>query len=251
MSQEMLDMRVSVAPAGACAEWFRTRIGTLSLPKVLLALGFLSSLLYVGSDIAASLRYEGYNYFHQAFSELLALGSPVRSFMLSYSFAYNLLVLACAYGVWKVAENKRALRWSATCLFIYGVSSLIGPYVPMHVRGAGTSLTDILHIVDTFAMVAAIVGAMGFGAFAFGKGFKFYSLASVVTLISFGAWSGTQIPLMVAGQPTPWLGVIERMNIYPLMLWIAVLAIVLLRQVRGTRSAERSAVGTATASPIS
>jgi hypothetical protein len=34
---------------------------------------------------------------------------------------------------------------------------------------------------------------------------------------------------MVAGQPTPWLGLTERLNIYSFMLWAVVLAIVLLR----------------------
>ena len=34
---------------------------------------------------------------------------------------------------------------------------------------------------------------------------------------------------LVAGQPTPWLGLTERLNIYSFMLWIVVLAISLLR----------------------
>jgi hypothetical protein len=35
---------------------------------------------------------------------------------------------------------------------------------------------------------------------------------------------------IVAAMPTPWLGVRERINIYGYMLWVAVLAIVLLRE---------------------
>ena len=34
---------------------------------------------------------------------------------------------------------------------------------------------------------------------------------------------------LVAGQPTPWLGLTERLNIYSFMLWVIVLTIVLLR----------------------
>lgn len=216
--------------AGSCGEWLKTRMRTVDFTTLLLALGVISSLVYVGADIAASLRYPGYNYLHQAFSELLALGSPVRSFMMSYSLMYNVMVISCAVGVLRLSKGNKALRWAAAWLLLYGISSLVGPYVPMHVRGTGTGLTDTLHIIDTFAMVLSIVGAMGFGAFAFGKRFRYYSIASIVTLLSFGAWSGTKIPQMIAGLATPWLGVIERMNIYPLMLWIAVLAYVLLQQ---------------------
>jgi hypothetical protein len=34
---------------------------------------------------------------------------------------------------------------------------------------------------------------------------------------------------MVANQPTPWMGIEERVNTYATMLWLAVLAIALLR----------------------
>ena len=34
---------------------------------------------------------------------------------------------------------------------------------------------------------------------------------------------------MVAGQPAPWLGLTERINIYSFMLWAVVLTIALLR----------------------
>ena len=197
--------------------------------KALLLCGILSSVLYVGSDIAASMRYAGYSYVDQAFSELLALGSPVRSFMLPLSFVYNLLVLACAAGVWMAAGGKRSLRITAIMLAVYGIASLAGPYVPMHVRGAEGTLTDVLHIVDTAAMVLSIIAAMGFGAAALGKRFRVYSIGTIVALVAFGVWSGTLAPRMAAGEHTPWLGIIERMNIYPLMLWIAVLAITLLR----------------------
>jgi hypothetical protein len=41
--------------------------------------------------------------------------------------------------------------------------------------------------------------------------------------------AGRQAPQIAANQPTPWGGIYERMNIYPTMLWVAVLAIGLLR----------------------
>jgi hypothetical protein len=38
-----------------------------------------------------------------------------------------------------------------------------------------------------------------------------------------------QIGKMEANQPTPWMGITERISIYAIMLWVAVLAIGLLR----------------------
>jgi hypothetical protein len=45
----------------------------------------------------------------------------------------------------------------------------------------------------------------------------------------FGVWAGLQAGRVEANQPTPWLGIVERGNVYAIMLWVAVLAIGLLR----------------------
>jgi len=56
----------------------------------------------------------------------------------------------------------------------------------------------------------------------------------------FGALTGLIVARAAAtNQPTPWLGVTERINIYAYMLWKLVLAIVLLG-VQGTTAPERS-----------
>jgi len=48
--------------------------------RFLLACGVASSVLYVGTDIAASIRYEGYSYTSQAVSELMAVAAPTKQF---------------------------------------------------------------------------------------------------------------------------------------------------------------------------
>jgi hypothetical protein len=67
------------------------------------------------------------------------------------------------------------------------------------------------------------------GAFLSGKRFRRYSLATIVVVITCGVVTALQIPRLEAGQSTPWMGLTERVNIYATMLWIAVLAISLLR----------------------
>ncbi len=69
-----------------------------------------------------------------------------------------------------------------------------------------------------------------------GRGFLLFSIATIVAVISGGALAGTQVARVAAGLPSPFLGLIERLNIYATMLWIAVLSIVLL----GDRAARLS-----------
>jgi hypothetical protein len=70
---------------------------------------------------------------------------------------------------------------------------------------------------------------MGFGAAAFGRRFRIYSIATMVVGLVFGAMTGMQAPRLREGLPTPWMGLWERINIAVYMLWIVVLAVTLLR----------------------
>ena len=71
------------------------------LRKALLACGVLSSLLYLGIDALAALRFGDYHsYTAQAISELAAIGAPTRELVEPLFRTYNLLLLAFAAGVW-------------------------------------------------------------------------------------------------------------------------------------------------------
>lgn len=199
--------------------------------KVLLICGILSSLLYVGTDLLASTLYVGYSFTSQGFSELLAPGSPVRVLALQLSIVYGALMLAFTLCVWLSAGRSRALRITALMLFAYTVDGLVTPtYFPAPMRGAaGAESAGTMHLILTGVEVLALLLAIGFGAAAYRKRFRFYSIGTLLILLAFGALAFSYAPQLAANQPTPWLGVIERVNIYGFLLWVAVLAVVLLR----------------------
>jgi hypothetical protein len=68
--------------------------------KILLICGIVSSVWYVVTDVIGTLRYPGYSYADQWFSELTAQGAPTRDFMVALNgIPYTLLVSAFAEGV--------------------------------------------------------------------------------------------------------------------------------------------------------
>jgi len=71
--------------------------------------------------------------------------------------------------------------------------------------------------------------AMVFGATAFGKRFRLYSIATMLILVVFGVLTGLDQPQLAAKLPTPWMRLWERIDIFATMMWIEVLAILLLR----------------------
>jgi hypothetical protein len=55
--------------------------------------------------------------------------------------------------------------------------------------------------------------AIGFGAAAFGKRFRLYSIATFLMLLLGGVLTGLDQPRLAANLPTPWMGVWERISI--------------------------------------
>ena len=197
--------------------------------KILLFCGILSSLLYVATDILASMLSPGYSYSSQSISELSAIGAQTRSLWIAMLFLFNPLLIAFGIGVRLSAGAKRSIRITGTLLVIWGILGFVWLFFPMHLRGAIGSTTDTMHLVMAAVTVLLILLFIGFGSSASGKWFRLYSTGTILILIIFGALTVQQVPMVAAQQPTPWLGIMERVNVYGAMLWVLVLAIILLR----------------------
>jgi hypothetical protein len=139
-----------------------------------------------------------------------------------------------AFPRFSTSPRPRAGRITAAMLIGYAVTGMVtGVIFPMNTRevlaaGEGT-LRNAMHPPGTIVMSLFIVLAMVFGSTLLGKRFRYYSYGTILTLIVFGVLTSLQVGQMEANQPTPWMGVEERINIYATMLWVAVLAIGLLR----------------------
>ena len=143
----------------------------------LLACGVLASLVYVATDLLAAARWAGYSYTAQTISETFAIGAPTRPLVLLRGVGYSVLVIAFGVGVWSSAGDKRPLRVVGGLLVAIAVIDLVAPFVaPMHLRGAERTLTDTMHIVLASVDVFFILLIVGFGASAFGKRFRLYSV---------------------------------------------------------------------------
>ena len=211
--------------------------------KALLACGIAASIVYVAADVIGSLRYSGYSYRDQAFSELTAQGSPVRTLMIATNaIPYTLLVLGFAVGVWLSSHQTRVAHITGGLIAGYALVGLSGAVAfPMASRGTDGTLRNTLHIPATALMSLCVLAAMIVGARLFGARFRWYSYATVVTLLLFGFLTSLHGNRVANNESTPWMGIEERVNIYATMLWFAVLAAGLLRS-QGVELGRRSRV---------
>lgn len=213
--------------------------------KWLLICGILSSLVYVAADIFSALQWDGYSYADQTISELSAIGAPSRSTAVPLFLAHAVLVIAFGFGVWASARGTRALRASAGLLIGIGALDLSAPLFPMHQRGTATSLTDTMHIVLTSVTVFLILLAIGFAATVFGERLRRYSVGTIVALLVFGALTSLDAPRVPLNLPTPWMGVMERIDVGAYLVWQVVLAVALWRIRDAAASSGSSARGRA------
>ena len=140
---------------------------------------------------------------------------------------------AFGWGLWKSAGRNRAVRIVGGLILAYASLGLLWPFAAMHQRevlaAGGGTLSDTMHVVLGGVTVFLMFLAIGFGATAFGKRFRLYSIASIVVLLAFGGLTFLEAPRLQANLPTPWIGLWERINISVFLLWVVVLATVLWR----------------------
>jgi hypothetical protein len=201
--------------------------------NILLVCGIISSVLYIGTDIFAATIYPGYSYTAQQVSELSALGAPTRPLWIAMTSVWTLLVVAFGIGVWRLAGLKRSLRITGLLLVAFGIIGLSWTlFSPMNLRGTietvTASTTDTMHLVIGGLQILVMVLFIAFGSGASGRAFRIYSIATIMAMLVFGALVSTQVSAIAAGQPTPWMGVVERVAVYSPMLWVLALAIVLM-----------------------
>jgi hypothetical protein len=198
--------------------------------RALLLCGVVSSIVYLSADAIGSLRWDGYSYLDQTVSELAAIGSPSRPFVMWLFTAYNVLLIAFASGVRLSATDRPALRRPANAIGMIGWIGVLAAFFPIHIRGSAWTANETMHVLLTAITVLSITVMIVSGAGAAGERFRAYSIATIVLTLGFGAWSGWIGRGLAADLPTPWIGVAERVCIYSYLAWVAVFSVMLLRE---------------------
>ena len=201
--------------------------------------GIASSFLYAGMNVFIPTGWPGYDSASRTVSELSAVGAPTRPLWVVLGFVYTLLVVAFGWGVRMAAGGNRRLRVAGILIAVYGALGFVWPFAPMHQRevlaAGGGTIGDTLHLVLGGATELIYLLALGFAAAALTKAFRIYSIATFVALFAFGVLSFREVPGVGANQPTPLLGVWERINIGIFLLWMIVLGVVLLTRGRSRK----------------
>jgi hypothetical protein len=214
----------------------REQAASPGVRQALVTCGLLYAVLYpIVNDAIAATLYDGYSRTSQAVSELSATGAPTRPFLVATSPLFSLLQIGFGVGMWQSAHGKRSVRIAGALMVAHGAVSLLWVLAPMSRReviaAGGATSADTMHLIlagGTGLFVAAYVAIFAIG---FGWLFRAYSVLTLVVALVFGRLSA-QVRQLEAGDPTPYMGLWERIGIGAWLLWMAVASIVLLRRNR-------------------
>ena len=215
---------------------FQGQTASAKVHQALLACGMLYALLYpIVNDVIAATMYDGYSRTSQAVSELSAVGATPRGLLTALSPLFVLLLIAFGVGIWRSGLGKRWIRIAGALVVAHGVMSLLWVFAPMSDRdviaAGGATPADTMHLVlaaGTGLFVAAYVATFAIG---FGWTFRLYSVVTLAAALVFGRLSA-QVEQVEAGDPTPYMGLLERIGMAAWLLWLAVASAALLRRSR-------------------
>jgi hypothetical protein len=229
-------MRFSQTISGAPALDFesgRSRKSGAVVTRVLLVLGLLYPLFYVViNDVVAAARYRDYSRLSQAISELSGTSAPTRHLLTATIPAAMGLLICFGVGVWRSAHGGASLRAAGGLLVAHATTFPLWALSPMTSREemlGPIAPNDVGHLLLTALTLMFILLQTGFAATALGGRFRMYSRVTAIAVVVMGGLTALQSVQLPRG-PTPWLGLFERASVGAWLLWLAVLALVLLRK---------------------
>jgi hypothetical protein len=195
---------------------------SIGIQKGLVMCGILSSLWYFVINLVVPLFYEGYSHLTFTVSELSAIAAPTRILWVLFVTLYLLLFAAFGWGVLQFSNKYQRLKIVGGLILLYSLFNLYWP--PMHMRGESFSLTDALHIGWASATILLMMIMMAVGATVFDKKFRNYTILSIALLVVFGFLTFLEAPNISTNEPTPTIGIWERINIGIFLVWIIMFA---------------------------
>ena len=211
--------------AAATLPWWQGR----TAKRAFLSAGLITGGVYVVGDIVSGLLYDKYSFLNQAISELTAFGSPVRPEMQAVMLVHGTLVMVFGAGIFLVAD-RASTRWVGGLLVAAGAVGFPTHTVwAMSSRGMESGFNDTMHITMSLVFSLLVAAAMILAGITYRGWFRRYSFLTLAVVMGFGMASAVQMG-GVKQNNTPWTGAFERINAYSYFVWLAVLAVLLMRR---------------------
>ena len=201
--------------------------------QVIALSGAGSAIIYMTHVIMGGMLWDGYSHVRQTISELTGNEAPDAEMLRIFTLGYGILAVIFSVAVYVLFSKYKVqgiARFGAILLFIMHTASLIGySLFPLEQGGAVLTFGNFMHLAITAIVVIATIGALftiGYGLWltkSF-RGIGLITLACAVIIVL----AGVATPI-VLNNGLPYAGLVERIIIFTLQLWVFVLSLYLYR----------------------
>ena len=202
-----------------------------SINKYLPVAGLLAVAFYLAHVILGGALWPGYSHLAQPISDLTANGAPNRQLILVLTWIYGGLALIFAIGQFSLYRPYRrgSLTLGLSLFIALHIVSLSYGLFPEDLGGGAVSFSGFMHIVVTcllvpFTIAAPIVIGAGIKGVSRRPVFGNFSIICGCLIFVLGG-----ISVVAMANKLAFFGLIERLNIGTLMLWMTVFALFSLR----------------------
>lgn len=191
--------------------------------------GAIAVFFYVFHVLLGGWLWEGYRHLHQPISDLTAQGAPDRGILTAMTILYgicSIMFAASAYIAFKRFAPKISRVGMLVFLAMHLVSITYGLF-PQDAPGAPLSFTGMMHLAVTALIVPLTILApllVGIGLRK-DRDFTVYGQYSIATGVFILIAGGTAAIFFAQGWP--YFGLVERLNIGALQLWMLISSLML------------------------
>lgn len=194
-------------------------------------LGAASAVVYVSHVVVGGILWEGYSHTEQTISELTGIGAPNAGWLRILTVLYGVLALGFSVVVYLLFEKylvHKTARFGSILLVLMHFTSLFGyALFPLEDNGAVLNFNNMMHLAVTAAIVILTIASF----FAIGLGLlktKYFKAVGAFTWICgiVMILTGIATPIILSNG-IPFAGLVERINIFTLQLWVFVLSVFL------------------------
>lgn len=191
--------------------------------------GAIAVFFYVFHVLLGGWLWGDYRHLHQPISDLTAQGAPDRRILTAITFLYgicSIVFAASAYTAFKRFAPKVSRAGMLIFLAMHIVSITYGLF-PQDAPGAPLSFTGMMHLAVTALIVPLTILApllVGIGLRK-DRDFTVYGQYSIATGVFILIAGGTAAIFFAQGWP--YFGLVERLNIGALQLWMLISSLML------------------------
>ncbi len=193
--------------------------------------GAAAAIVYTLHVIIGGALWDGYSHVRQTISELTGNGAPDAGMLKIFTVIYGILALVFSVSVYMLFLKYKVHKWALTgaaLLILMEFTSLVGYNLfPLEDGGAVLTAGNLMHLAVTAIVALSAIGAIFAISFGLLKTEYFRSIgmlslfcAVVVTI------SGIATPV-VLNNGLAIAGLVERINIFTLQIWLFALSLYL------------------------